>query len=323
MSTTSLFPKLGAKVGQDGFKSSILKLYDAVSKNNRLSLEATSDKVIHRNATAVDFYAFNDVQFIDNTDLGRKYKVIASFQDLYAKFSDLGSTTTQRFADAVTARATVASDAAAALEEETRLRGLAELELKNKTDTERQDRIDADAIELSARASGDGTNLQKINDEKSAREGAIYNLNTDLRALITTSSNTVASYNTTNDNNISTINGELNDLETNYVEADNTESKARSDADGLLGIRITDEISAAVSTLNGLISAERSKIDALAGTDLQLDSLVELVANYRALDSTQLNLITDLTTDLSKLYGEVDDLRSLLQTAIINTNATS
>jgi hypothetical protein len=103
-----------------------------------------------------------------------------------------------------------------------------------------------------------------------------------------------------------------------------TEATSRAAADSNLGAYITDETAdriAADNIINALITTESAnqaadvlaqqlRIDAiLAGSDVSLDSLTELVANYNLLDANQAARLAALIGDCVSLKAIISDLR--------------
>ena len=110
-----------------------------------------------------------------------------------------------------------------------------------------------------------------------------------------------------------------------------TEAAARATADTALGVRINNAITdrtSADGTITGLITtestdrtaavlAQKLRIDAiLADSNISLDSLTELVANYNLLDANQTAHLADLIGDCLSLKGIVYDLRTKVYRAL-------
>ena len=110
-----------------------------------------------------------------------------------------------------------------------------------------------------------------------------------------------------------------------------TEAAARAAADATLGDRITDETAARIAADNIIstlittesenqaadVLAQKLRIDAiLAGSDISLDSLTELVANYNLLDANQAARLAALIGDCISLKAIISDLRVKVYTAL-------
>jgi len=110
-----------------------------------------------------------------------------------------------------------------------------------------------------------------------------------------------------------------------------TEASTRAAADTALGVRVTNETAdriAADNIISTLIAnestnqaadvlAQKLRIDAiLAGSDISLDSLTELVANYNLLDANQTTRLAALIGDCVSLKAIISDLRTKVYRAL-------
>ena len=88
------------------------------------------------------------------------------------------------------------------------------------------------------------------------------------------------------------------------------EVKNRTDADSALDGKISDEVknrTDADTALDEKINTEKQRIDAImSGSTVDLDTFQEVVSYVNSLDSTQLNLITNLQSQVNALQAVVD-----------------
>jgi len=322
-------------------KSNILNLYDSVSGAKHYFQKVSTDQVelnssdLPMNLKASQFNLVNsDGQSITNVVTKFKALELAIASEVVDRVSAIVDQNNIRksFDDGLSARIdTEASYRQGAIATEETERKVTDTILQNAINTEKGAREGALLAEQTARSASDGVLQFNIDEEKHDRQTGDSNLSTRLSAEISERQAAIKESLNISSSGISDVAGDLvteisNRLQAvaaldlklreevgylyNYV---NAEQGARSVADEGLATNIVTE------RINRLaeVKAERDRIDAmLAGSDVDLNQLKELVTAYQTSDNDILTQIGSIATKINNIQSQLNGLEQVVTTLV-------